>query len=160
MAPFGAGYRYHVTGLCHDETGFPSSDPNVVRDLYLRLNRKIDQHRTEIIQYQATDIEDADICIVAYGSSARSAQRAVRIARQQGIKVGLFKPFVLWPFPGEELRHLTEHVKTLIVPEMNLGQIAHEVTCATRKDVVTVNRIDGSLITPQEIYQRIRDVQV
>jgi 2-oxoglutarate ferredoxin oxidoreductase subunit alpha len=160
FAGFGTGYRFHVTGLCHDETGFPSSDPRTVEKLYLRLNSKIEQHRKEIIQYKTTDIEDAEICLVAYGSSARSAQRAVRIARQNGIKVGLFQPFVLWPFPGEELANLTRHIKTLIVPEMNLGQIAHEVSCATRKDVVAVNRIDGSLITPQEILKRIQDVQV
>jgi 2-oxoglutarate ferredoxin oxidoreductase subunit alpha len=160
FAGFGTGYRYHVTGLCHDETGFPSSNARIVEELYLRLNRKIDQHRKDIIEYQTIDLDDAEICIVAYGSSARSAQRAVRIARKSGIKVGLFKPFVLWPFPGEELAELTRKAKTIIVPEMNLGQIAHEVSCATRKDVVPVNRVDGTLITPQEIVKRIQDVQV
>ncbi len=160
FAGFGTGYRYHVTGLCHDETGFPSSNPRIVEDLYLRLNRKIDQHRKDIIEYQTIELDDAEICIVAYGSSARSAQRAVRIARQNGIKAGLFKPFVLWPFPAEELAELTRKAKTIIVPEMNLGQIAHEVSCATRKDVVSVNRVDGTLITPQEIVKRIQDVQV
>ncbi len=160
FAGFGTGYRYHVTGLCHDETGFPSSNPRIVEELYLRLNRKIDQHRKDIIEYQTIELDDAEICIVAYGSSARSAQQAVRIARQNGMKVGLFKPFVLWPFPGEELAELTRKAKTIIVPEMNLGQIAHEVSCATRKDVVSVNRVDGTLITPQEIVKRIQDVQV
>jgi 2-oxoglutarate ferredoxin oxidoreductase subunit alpha len=160
FAEFGIGYRYHVTGLCHDETGFPSNDPAVVKDLYLRLNRKVEQHRKDIINYRTTAIEDAEICIVAYGSSARSAQRAVRMARQNGIQAGIFQPYVIWPFPGEELAGLTRHIKTFIVPEMNLGQIAHEVSCAIRKDVEMVNRIDGSLITPQEIFQRIQDVQV
>lgn len=160
FADFGSGYRYNVTGLSHDETGFPTNDPQKIRALYSRLNRKIDRYRGQIIEYKTECLDDAEICIVAYGSSARSAYRAVREARQQGIKAGIFQPFVIWPFPYDVLSELAVQIKKFIVPEMNLGQIAHEVSCATRCDVVKVNRIDGGLITPREIFERIKNVSV
>ena len=118
------------------------------------------RHRQKIIEYKSEYIEDADICIVAFGSSARSAYRAVRIAREQGIKVGIVQLFVLWPFPYAELADLATSIDKFIVPEMNFGQIAHEVSCATKCDVVKVNRIDGGLITPAEILERIKNVSV
>ncbi|MGB3342000.1 MAG: 2-oxoacid:acceptor oxidoreductase subunit alpha [bacterium] len=160
FADFGTGYRYNVTGLSHDETGFPTNDPQKIKELYCRLNRKIDRYRKQIIEYKTEYLEDAEICIVAFGSSARSAYRAVRIARQQGIKAGMFQLFVLWPFPYDVLAELATQVKKFIVPEMNLGQIAHEVSCATRGDVIKVNRVDGGLITPGEILERIKNVPV
>lgn len=160
FAEFGAGYRYHVTGLSHDETGFPTNDPKKVDVLYRRLNRKIERYRGEIIQYKTAFLDDAQICVVAYGSSARSAYRAVSEARKQGYKVGIFHTFVLWPFPYEELYHIAQQIKAFVVPEMNLGQIAHEVTCATKKQAIGVNRVDGGLITPDEILERIKDVSV
>ena len=160
FAEFGIGYRYHVTGLSHDETGFPTNDPEKVDLLYRRLNRKIERYRHEIIQYKTAFLEDADICIVAYGSSARSAHRAVMTARQMGIKVGMFHPYVLWPFPYEALNEIARRIGTFVVPEMNLGQIAHEVACATGHKAVTVNRVDGGLITPQEILETIKNVSL
>jgi len=160
FADFGTGYRYNVTGLSHDETGFPTNDPKKIKSLYCRLNRKIDRYCKQIIEYKTEYLDDAEICIVAFGSSARSAFRAVRIARQQGIKVGMFQLFVLWPFPYDILTELAARIKKFIVPEMNLGQIAHEVSCATKSDVIKVNRVDGGLITPAEIFERIKNVSV
>lgn len=160
FADFGTGYRYNVTGLSHDETGFPTNDPPKIKALHYRLNRKIDRYRQQIIEYKAEYLKDADICVVAFGSSARSAYRAVRIAREQGIKVGIFQLFVIWPFPYDELSDLATRIKRFIVPEMNLGQIAHEVSCATKCDVIKVNRVDGGLITPAEILERIENVSV
>jgi len=84
----------------------------------------------------------------------------VRSARQQGIKVGIFRLFVIWPFPYKALAKLASQIKTFIVPEMNLGQLAHEVSCATKYDVIKVNRTDGCLITPDEIFERIENVSV
>jgi 2-oxoglutarate ferredoxin oxidoreductase subunit alpha len=159
-ADFGAGYRYNVTGLSHDETGFPTNDPVKIDALYNRLNRKIVRYRNDIIVCRKDYLDDADICVVAYGSSARSARRAIRLARKEGIKVGLFQPYVLWPFPDKELRAISQRIKLFIVPEMNLGQIGHEVACATCCDVVKVNRVDGVLITPQEILEKIRSVSL
>ena len=160
FAEFGSGYRYHVTGLSHDETGFPTNNPEKVEILYRRLNRKIERYRSEIIQYKTSFLDDADVCVVAYGSSARSAYRAVINARQSGLKVGMFHTFVLWPFPYAELSEFAERISTFVVPEMNLGQVAHEVSCATSKRVVKVNRVDGALITPHEILETISNVSL
>lgn len=160
FADFGTGYRYNVTGLSHDETGFPTNDPQKINALYSRLSRKLERYQDQIIEYKTEYLKDAEICIVAFGSSARSAYRAVRLARQQGIKVGMFQLFVIWPFPYKILGRLASQIKAFIVPEMNLGQIAHEVSCAIKSDVIKVNRVDGSLITPNEILERIKNVSV
>ncbi len=160
FADFGTGYRYNVTGLSHDETGFPTNNPKKIDDLYRRLNRKIERYRDEIIEFTTESLDDAEICIVAFGSSARSAYRAIRTSREMGIKVGIFHISVVWPFPYKALAKLSERIKNFIVPEMNLGQIAHEVACATRCQVITVNRVDGGLITPDEILEEIHHVSL
>ncbi len=160
FADFGTGYRYNVTGLSHDETGFPTNTPEKIDALYRRLNRKIEKYRNEIIEYKMVSLDDAEICIVAFGSTARSAHRAIRRAREMGIKAGVIQLLVIWPFPYEKLAKLSQRIKTFIVPEMNLGQIAHEVSCVTKSDVIKVNRVDGGLITPDEILERIKDVSL
>ncbi len=160
IAHYGTGYRFNVTGLSHDETGFPTNDPKKIDALYRRINRKIERYKNEIIFYKTELLDDAEICLVSYGSSARSAKRAMREARASGIKVGLFQIYVLWPFPCEALREISNRIKKFIVPEMNLGQIAHEVECATRTECIKVNRVDGSPITPQEILEKIKYVSV
>ncbi len=160
FADFGSGYRYHVTGLSHDETGFPTNNPQKVDILHRRLNRKIERHKDKIMSHKLLLLDDAEICVVAYGSTARSAHRAVRRARDIGIKVGMLQLQVIWPFPYEQLAQLAERIKVFIVPEMNLGQIAHEVSCATQHAPQQINRIDGGLITPDEIVERIKDVSV
>jgi 2-oxoglutarate ferredoxin oxidoreductase subunit alpha len=160
MADFGTGYRFNVTGLSHDETGFPTNDPIKIDALYRRLNRKIERYKDEIVKFKKEHLEDAEICIAAYGSCARSARRAIYQAREIGIKVGLFQPYVLWPFPSKELAMISQNIKSFIVPEMNLGQIAHEVACVTHCDVIKVNRVDGGLITPNEILEKIKHVSL
>jgi len=160
IADFGSGYRFNVTGLSHDETGFPTNDPVKIDSLYRRLNRKINRYKDEIIEFKKVHLDDAEICVVAYGSTARSARRAIQKARDVGIKIGLFQPYVLWPFPYEELAKISQNIKSFIVPEMNLGQIAHEVSCATNCEVVRVNRVDGGLITPGEILETLKNVSI
>jgi len=160
MADYGSGYRFNVTGLSHDETGFPTNNPAQIDALYRRLNRKIERYSNEIITFKEEFLEDAEICVVAYGSSARSARRAINEARAMGIKVGLFQTYVLWPFPYDKLNKISQHIKHFIVPEMNLGQIAHEVACATKTTPIKVNRVDGNMITPNEILARIKDVSL
>jgi 2-oxoglutarate ferredoxin oxidoreductase subunit alpha len=127
MGIFGEGYRYHVTGLVHDIRGFPTLD--------------------------------ADWVIVAYGSVARSAHRAMVEARAQGLKVGLMKLITLWPFPRKFVEPLSRAGKILLVPEMNMGQISREVKRVNQgvTPVITLNKIDGTLITPQEILEKIRE---
>jgi 2-oxoglutarate ferredoxin oxidoreductase subunit alpha len=160
MASMGEGYRYHVTGLTHDEYGFTTSDPKKIDALIRRLHRKIEGRRDEIIQYSAEYLDDAGIAVLAYGSTARSARRAVLMAREEKIPAGLFRPITLWPFPEQEIFQMAEPVSYIIVPEMNLGQIAHEVEHAVmgNAEVISLTRVDGEPIRPQQIFEKIKEL--
>ncbi len=160
LATFGTGYKYNVTGLCHNETGFPTNDPEIIGALIRRLTEKIEAHKADIIKNRTILLDDADIAVFAYGSVARSARSALKICRESGIKVGLFQPTVLWPFPDDELREVAQKVKAVVVPEMNMGQMAIEVERACRCDapVYRLNRVDGQPITPGEIAELIKGV--
>ena len=158
MADFGrGGYRFHVTGLAHDETGFPTNDPAQIDRLNRRLNGKLERHREDVVQVVRTHCEDAELLVVAYGSVARAARRAVEEARSQGIPVGLLRPTTLWPFPDVEIRELAKRVSTIVVPELNLGQLAHEVEWAAAGAcrVARLCRVDGLPIRPAEILDEI-----
>ena len=160
MGIFGSGYRYHVTGLTHDVRGFPTERPDEVDPFIRRLSRKIMQHLVDIQVGKNYQTEDAQIAVIAYGSVARSAKWAVREARARGIRAGLFQFITLWPFMREAVEGLATQAETLIVPEMNLGQISREVKRVNerRAAVVTLNRVDGQLITPDEILDKILEV--
>jgi 2-oxoglutarate ferredoxin oxidoreductase subunit alpha len=160
MPGFGEGYRYHVTGLTHDETGFTTTDPKKIDALIRRLHRKIEGHREEIIQFAADYLEGARIAVIAYGSTARSARRAMLMAREENIPAGMFRPITIWPFPAPEILQLASQVSHLIVPEMNLGQIAHEVEHAVKgkAEVISLTRVDGEPIRPQQIFEKIKEV--
>ena len=160
MANIGEGYRSHVTGLTHDEYGFTSSDPKKIDALIRRLHRKIERHRDEIVHVVEEYMEKARIVVLAYGSTARSARRAVLMAREENIPAGLIRPVVLWPFPDKEIFNLTQEVSHVIVPEMNLGQIAHEVEHAVRgqAEVISLTRVDGEPIRPQQIFEKIKEL--
>jgi 2-oxoglutarate ferredoxin oxidoreductase subunit alpha len=160
MAVFGrGGYRFHVTGLAHDQTGFPTNKPEEIDRLNRRLVWKIEKHRDAIVEVRELHCEDAQIGVVAYGSVARAARRAVLEAREKGIRVGLLRPRTLWPFPDREVRALAERVETLIVPELNLGQVAHEVEWAARGacPVVPTGRVDGQPLRPVEVLAPIEE---
>jgi 2-oxoglutarate ferredoxin oxidoreductase subunit alpha len=160
MATFGTGYRFHVTGLCHDQTGFPTNDSVEIDRGLRRLNRKVERYRDDIVEVEKVELDDAEIVLFAYGSTARSARRAMNLARDKGIKAGLLRPRTLWPFPDKELRELGDQVRAMIVPELNLGQMAHEVEWAVgcRASVTRVNRIDGEPISPTTILATIEEV--
>jgi 2-oxoglutarate ferredoxin oxidoreductase subunit alpha len=157
MANFGEGYRYHVTGLVHDETGFPTNDPEKIRRQLERLNRKIEHYRNEIVEVDTLDVNDAEVLVISFGSTARSAKRAVLNARENGVAAGLLRLKTIWPFPEQEIQEACQSVKKIVVAEMNLGQVAHEVEWATRraKPIMRVNKINGEAITPDEIYAAI-----
>jgi 2-oxoglutarate/2-oxoacid ferredoxin oxidoreductase subunit alpha len=157
MANFGEGYRYHVTGLIHDITGLPSGKPSVTKQLLERLNRKLDKYADKILLYEEKYTEDAELIVVAYGCTARSTLEAIEIARSQGLKVGLFRPITIWPFPSLQLKRYSSC--RFLVPEMNFGQLISEVERVVASDrVFGLNRIDGELFTPDEILQKIREV--
>ena len=155
----GAGYRAHVTGLTHAEDGFPSQDPAVVARMMERVLGKLDNHRDLIDCYETVDCDDAEVLVVAYGVTARAARRAVRQARAQGLRVGLFRPVTLWPFPDQALRAASANAHTVLVPEMNAGQLCLEAEriCAGIP-VVRLNRIDGEPITPQQVEDRLNEL--
>jgi len=158
MAAFGTdGYRFHVTGLAHDETGFPTNDPREIDRLNRRLVSKIADHRDDIVEVVSEGCDDAEIAVFAYGSVSRAARQAVREARASGIRAGLLRPRTLWPFPGAEVREIASRVKTIVVPEMNLGQMAHEVewAAAGRCEVDSFGRVDGLSIRPSQILALI-----
>ncbi|MFH0788094.1 MAG: 2-oxoacid:acceptor oxidoreductase subunit alpha [Pseudomonadota bacterium] len=157
MSSFGDGYRYHVTGLIHDVRGFPTNRPDEVSAFQRRLQQKISEHFADIHWVESFYLEDAEQVVVAYGSVARSALHAVRQAREMGQKVGLLKLLTLFPFPRAAVEKVTISCQSLLVPEMNWGQISREVKRVNRGRcrVLTLNKFDGTLITPQEILKRL-----
>jgi len=157
MGIFGDGYRYHVTGLIHDVRGFPTQRPDEIVPFMNRLFRKIYQHFFDIQMVAEESSGDAEILVIAYGSVARSARRAVRDARERGIKAGLLQLITLWPFPRQIVEPLLRQVRAVLMPELNMGQMSREVKRINQgvTRVETLNRIDGNLITPQEILVRL-----
>jgi 2-oxoglutarate ferredoxin oxidoreductase subunit alpha len=157
MGIFGDGYRYHVTGLLHDVRGFPTERPDEIVPFLNRLFRKITQHFGDIMMAEAELTEDAEVLAVAYGSVYRAARPAVKEARARGVKAGLLKLVTLWPFPRRWVEPLLRQVRAVLVPELNRGQISREVKRVNQglTRVETLNRIDGNLITPEEILERL-----
>lgn len=160
MADFGEGYRYHVTGLTHDVRGFPTSRPDEVDAFIRRLFRKVSQNFADLQIGEHYHIDDAEVAIIAYGCVARSARRAVADCRDKGIKAGMLKLNTIWPFMRTDVEKVLRQAKVVIVPEMNMGQISREVKRVNKGSakVFTINRVDGTIITPQEIMGRIKEV--
>lgn len=159
MANFGEGYRYHVTGLVHDETGFPSNDPDKATEMLTRLINKIEHNKDDIVEVKEFHVDDdMDTLIISYGSSARSANRAMVNARAEGLKVGMLVLKTIWPFPEKEIQAAVKNAKRIIVPELNMGQIAHEIEWATSRQlpVIKVNNINGEAIKPSKILEIIK----
>ena len=162
MACFGDGYRIHVTGLTHDYKGIPKSvDPKVHELLVKRLCDKIRLNIDKIVKIDERFMNDAEIAIVTYGTPARSAIRAVRIARKEyGFKVGLIRLITVWPFPFNYFKKLSKRIKSYIVLEMNYGQLVGEVErCAMGKPVFFAPKLGGDIHTPNEILNLIEEVQ-
>ncbi|MDI9370132.1 MAG: 2-oxoacid:acceptor oxidoreductase subunit alpha [Synergistaceae bacterium] len=160
MASFGDGYTWHITGLTHNEWGFPTNNAEEIEKMMKRLMRKIDRFRDDIVEYETVMTDDAEILVLAYGSVARTSLRAVHEARVRGIKAGFFRPVTLWPFPDKELEKLARKAKTIIVPELNCGQMVLEVERAVRgkAKVVPQNLVNGELFKPEEILTLIEEV--
>jgi 2-oxoglutarate ferredoxin oxidoreductase subunit alpha len=159
MAPFGEGYRYHVTGLAHDERGFPTQNAGVIAATQRRLLDKIERQRDDIVQYEAVHCDDAEIVVFAYGIVSAAARQAVRDARQQGIRAGLFRPITLWPFPAAPLVTCAGRVERIVVAEMNLGQMLGEVQKIIGHvvPVETCLKANGETISPEEILATLRE---
>ncbi|WCB45494.1 2-oxoacid:acceptor oxidoreductase subunit alpha [Nitratidesulfovibrio vulgaris] len=157
MPAIGSGYRMHVTGLTHDVMGYPTQRPDEVKDMMLRLFRKIDQFYGDIQLTGSFALEDAEVAVIAYGSVARSAHLAVEQARERGAKAGLLTLKTLFPFPRPAVETLARRCSILVVPEMNMGQMSREVKRVNNGHarVRTINRVDGQIITPSEILKML-----
>ncbi len=159
MAPFGGGYRWHVTGLFHDETGAPSGKASVADALMRRLHRKIEKNVDEIADYVAESTDDCEVAVISFGSSALAALSAVRRARKEGLKAGMLRLKTIWPFPEDVVRNLTKTARRVIVPEMNLGQLALEVerVVGCKAPVTRLGKVNGDLFHPDEVYAALKE---
>jgi 2-oxoglutarate/2-oxoacid ferredoxin oxidoreductase subunit alpha len=160
MAHAGEGYKFHVTGLTHDERGYPNMTAPVQDKLVKRLQNKVREAADRIAIYEAEDLEHADVVVVSYGITSRVAQRAIELARAQGLQVGKFRMISAWPFPEKQIRELAQNVKALVVPELNLGQMVREVerVAAGKCRVVSVPHAGGGVHRPEDIVRAIVEV--
>jgi 2-oxoglutarate ferredoxin oxidoreductase subunit alpha len=161
MACAGEGYNVHVTGLTHDERGYPVINAEAQEKLVGRIVDKIRKNANKIIEYEEIKTRGADVVVVAYGSVSRCAKEAVRMAREEGkYKVGLLRPITLWPFPEKRMRKLSERAKAFVVPEVNYGQIAFEVErcVASNSQTLLLPKMGGDIHTPEEIYRGIKEM--
>ncbi|QUL98491.1 MAG: 2-oxoacid:acceptor oxidoreductase subunit alpha [Candidatus Fermentithermobacillus carboniphilus] len=160
LARFGDGYKFHVTGLTHGEDGFPTNSPKVGEKQIVRIWEKIHSRRKELSRVEMLYPEDAEVFVYAYGSTARSAKRAVKEARAQGIRACLIRAMTLWPFIEDVLSDVKKkHPKAVIVPEMNLGQMVRPVkrVIGDACPVIPLNKVAGQLIEPEEILAAIKE---
>lgn len=159
FTPFGQGKLYHVTGLVHDPQGFPTGKQPEVAKAMSRLVQKQEIFAQEACFSQATNCQDADLVIVAYGCTARSAKKALKELTKEGYRVGLFRPITIWPFPREALFQATTSCSKVLVPELNVGQLVQEVERVLKdKEITGLNRFDGELLTPQDIIAKAKEV--
>ena len=157
MAHAGEGYRFHVTGLTHDERGYPAMTPPMQDKLVKRLISKITDNADDIAMCEEENLDDADVVVVSYGITSRVAQRAIETARAQGLKVGKLRLITVWPFPEKKIAELAKRVKAFVVAELNLGQIKYEVErCAAgNAKTILVGHAGGSVHRPEQIVNAI-----
>ena len=160
MPTFGDGYRVHVTGLTHDERGYPVIDAETQARLVPRLKEKIARNAADIIDVEETEMDDAEVVILTYGISARTSFGALQAAREKGLKAGMLRLRTVWPFPEQIVRELAERVAGFVVPEINLGQIVLEVerTVCGKARVRSVPHAGGDIHDPQTIVTAIEEV--
>jgi len=159
MALFGSKYQFYATGLTHDERGYPSDRDDVQIELITRLNDKIILNADKIIEVERVELEDARIAVISYGTPSRSAKRAIRSAREEGIKVGLLRLKTVWPFPEKEVAQLATEVDHIIVAEQNLGQVYYMVKAAAAPTPVhLMAKPAGMPQLPHEILDKIRQI--
>ena len=159
MVKAGEGYHVHITGLTHDERGYPAMNWQTQKKLVSRLVKKIRDNADRICRWEETQVADADVVVVAYGITSRVAQRAIQMARAEGLRAGLLRPIVAWPFPETRIRELAERIHSFLVVEMNYGQMFYEVERLAGNKVRTelLGHGGGMAHEPEEILQAIRE---
>jgi 2-oxoglutarate ferredoxin oxidoreductase subunit alpha len=158
MVAAGEGYRIHITGLTHDERGYPAMNARAQEWNVSRLVEKIRAHRGDIIQVEEQNTDDAEVVVVSYGISARTSLWPIQQAREEGIRVGYLRLITVWPFPEERIRQLAKEIRAFVVPEINMGQMVREVErCAAgQAQVLGANSPGGDVLDPHFVLNAIR----
>lgn len=156
----GTGFRSHFTGLSHDEDGFFTGVPDKLHSFTTGLCSKIERNIKYLTDYEEENCGDAEVLLVSFGVTARACQRVARTLRTRGIKAGYFRPKIVWPFPEKRFKQIAERVSTIIVPELNLGQMKSIVESLSPRDkkIVGINRVDGTMLSLKRIMQRVDEV--
>ncbi len=159
MVHAGAGYRFHLTGLTHDERGYPAMSPVAQDKLVRRLKAKIANAVDRITMIEVEELDDAEVVVISYGITSRVAQRAIDSARAKGLRVGKMRLITVWPFPEKQIREIAARVKALVVPELNMGQIVREVERAAggQTRTVSIPHAGGSVHRPDDILRIIEE---
>ncbi|MCL2407301.1 MAG: 2-oxoacid:acceptor oxidoreductase subunit alpha [Defluviitaleaceae bacterium] len=163
MPGFGEGYRYHITGLIHDETGFPTNSMEAAGKLCSHLMSKVEDNVKDLIEFELIDVTDCDVLVLTYGGTARTVSATKKLAEAAGIKMGIFRLITVWPFPEDELREIVakHNIKHVLVAELNHGQIVREVDRALKgaAGVHHIGKINGDILYPKEVLQKLQEVK-
>lgn len=158
LNPFFTGYKYHLTGLTHGYTGFPTEDEKLSEELIYRLFNKINSKTHKIEEYEEYLLDDADILLIAYGSVSLSVKEAINQLRKNNIKVGLFRPVMLWPSSEKKLFELGKRFNRILVIELNMGQYVKEIERIMKKNIQFYGKANGRAISPNEIINKVREL--
>ena len=160
LKPFGQGERYNITGLAHDYSGFPTNSSEIASEHINRSIDKIEKNLDIISEVNEYGMDDAEYAVVCYGGTARAAMSAVEMAREKGIKAGLWRPVTVWPFPEKQLKDRLSQLKGIVVAEHNHGQMLLEVQriASGRCPIAFEGRINGTVIAPQDILNKLEEV--
>ncbi len=159
LNPFFKGYRYHITGLHHGSTGFPTEDGEQCEFNIERLMGKINNNADDIVTYEEYKLDDAEVCLIAYGSISRATKEAVEKLRSEGIKAGLFRPITIWPSPAKKLKEIGERFEKIFVTELNMGQYLEEIQrVMKRDDFKTLHKANGRPIAPSEMVEKVKEM--
>ncbi len=157
IAKAGDGYRFHITGLTHNEKGYPAMNAEYQEKCVRRLVDKIRLNADKIVKFEEEDIDNCDVVVVSYGITSRVALRAIQKAKEKGIKVGHLRLITVWPFPEKRIKQISEKVKAFVMPEINYGQVYFELerVVGGKASVHLVPHGGGTVHNPEVIYQKI-----
>jgi len=159
LNPMFKGYRYHYTGLHHDEDGFPTEEIETCRKLIDRLFRKVEAHKDEIELNEEYMLDDAEILLIGYGSASLAIKEAINMLREQGIKAGMFRPITLWPSPEDRMYELGQKFDKVLSVELNQGQYLEEIQRAMgRKDIAKLTKTNGRPFSPADIIEKVKEL--
>lgn len=156
LNPFFSGYKYHLTGLTHGYSGFPTEDEKLSGELIHRLFNKINSKADKIASFEEYMLDDAEILVISYGSASLSVKEAVNELRKNGVKVGMFRPITIWPSPEKKLKELGKRFDKILTIELNLGQYVNEIERIMKKDIKFYGKANGRAISPNEVIKAVR----